>query len=102
MKRLMTGFGVAAAFGLAAIAERANTDTSASQPTDGQNEVTVTGCLERGPDGNYTLDRTRRRTTHGRQRLRDNDDRNQRHDSHWDHDGHQARRPAAPERQPAR
>jgi hypothetical protein len=51
MKRLMTGFGVAAAFGLAATLS-AQTPASSSAS---DKEVTITGCLERGANGNYTL-----------------------------------------------
>jgi hypothetical protein len=56
MTRLMTGLGVAAALGLAATLSAQTATSSASQPTTtDKNEVMVTGCLERGAGGNYTL-----------------------------------------------
>jgi hypothetical protein len=58
MKRLMTGFGVAAAFGLVASLSAQTPTTSASQ-TSNDHEVTITGCLERGANGNYTLTNAR-------------------------------------------
>ncbi len=54
MKRLMTGFGVAAAFGLVASLSAQTPTTPASQ-TSNDHEVTITGCLERGANGSYTL-----------------------------------------------
>ena len=60
MKRLMTGFGMAAAFGLVASLSAQTTTTSATQSTsDRDREVTITGCLERGTNGNYTLTNAR-------------------------------------------
>ena len=56
MKRLMTGFGVAAAFGLVASLS-AQTPTTSQSTSD--HEVTLTGCLERGTNGNYTLTNAR-------------------------------------------
>jgi hypothetical protein len=58
MKRLMTGFGVAAAFGLVASLSAQTTTTPASQ-TSSDREMTITGCLERGANGNYTLTNAR-------------------------------------------
>lgn len=58
MKRLMTGLGVAAAFGLVASLSAQTPTTSASQ-TSSDREVTITGCLERGANGSYTLTNAR-------------------------------------------
>jgi hypothetical protein len=56
MKRLITGFGVAAAFGLAAtLSAQTTTTSSATSQRSSDHEVTITGCLERGPGGNYVL-----------------------------------------------
>jgi hypothetical protein len=55
MKRLMTGFGFAAAFGLVATLSAQTTSSSATSTTTDKDEVTITGCLERGANGNYTL-----------------------------------------------
>jgi hypothetical protein len=58
MKRIATGLCVAAAFSFAASlgAQTSTTSsTSSSMSKDKKEEVTVTGCLQRGADGNYML-----------------------------------------------
>lgn len=57
MKRTMTGLCVAAAFGFVA-SLGAQTSTATSQPptsASDSKDITVTGCLERGANGNYVL-----------------------------------------------
>jgi len=58
MKRTATGFCVAAAFGCIATlgAQTSTTPTTAGQHTmDKARDVTITGCLSKGADGNYML-----------------------------------------------
>jgi len=60
MKRVTTGFCVAAAFGCIATlgAQTSTTPSTTAQRapmTDKAHDVTVTGCLSKGADGNYTL-----------------------------------------------
>ena len=60
MNRLMTGFGVAAAFGLAAtLSAQTTTTSSAATQHASDHEMTITGCLERGAGGNYVLEHAR-------------------------------------------
>jgi len=58
MKRTATGFCVAAAFGCIAMlgAQTSTTPTTAGQSAmDKSRDVTITGCLSKGADGNYML-----------------------------------------------
>ena len=54
MKRTMTGLCIAAAFGfVASLGAQSSTTTTASGQNS--NDMTITGCLERGANGNYVL-----------------------------------------------
>jgi hypothetical protein len=53
MKRTMMGLCMAAAFGF--VASLGAQSATSSQSTTSDKDVTVTGCLERGANGNYML-----------------------------------------------
>lgn len=55
MTRMMLGLCVAAAFGVAITAGAQTTPTTTRSQSTSRNEITVTGCLERGVDGNFIL-----------------------------------------------
>ena len=53
MKRMATGFCVAAALSVATLG--AQTPSTTTQRTDAAKEITLTGCLSKGADGKYML-----------------------------------------------
>ena len=55
MKRIASGFCVAAALSVATLGAQTPATSSSASTTDNKGEITVTGCLSKGADGKFVL-----------------------------------------------
>ena len=55
MKRIASGFCVAAALSVATLGAQTPTTSSSASTADNKGEITVTGCLSKGADGKFVL-----------------------------------------------